>query len=87
MQSRNETENSPYIPQISIAVTISAADQEWRGITWAEADRKCVQKQIKDSSSSGETLDNLLSLETRDQESEGSDPPSEEKKMQISTYL
>lgn len=83
MQSRNETENSPYIPQISIAVTISAADQEWRGITWAEADRKCVQKQIKDSSSSGETLDNLLSLETRDQESEGSDPPSEEKKCKF----
>lgn len=63
-----------------MAVTISAADQEWRGITWAKADRKCVQKQIKDSSSSGETLDNLLSLETWDQESERLNSLSEEKK-------
>lgn len=58
-------------------MTVSAADQEQRGITLARADGKCVEKQIKDSSSSGETLDNLLSLGTRDQESEdgGSDPP------------
>lgn len=55
---------SPYTLQISIAVTISAADQVRRGITCAQADRKCVQKQIR--SPSGESSDNLLSLERRD---------------------
>jgi len=41
-----------------------------REITLAKADRRCVQKKIKDRSSSGETLDNPLSQEMRDQESE-----------------
>lgn len=67
-----------------MAVTISAADREQGGITTAKADRKCVQKQIKDRSSSGETLDNLLSLERWDQGSEdGSQIPPSSKRCKF----
>jgi len=71
--------------KISMPVTISAVNRERRGITLARADRKCVEKQIKDGSCSGETSDNLLSLETQRVRMRLGSPVSE--KMNISTHL
>lgn len=53
-------------------MTISATNQEQRRFTLAKKkkQRECLQKQIKDSSTSGEILDNLLPLQTWDQQSE-----------------